>query len=264
MRAEQNPKHESKFCYICKKPGHIPYYCPTKNTPDFKQTNNNISVSNNTEKPVNYIELASVSSSIFKKDENKIDMAEVFVADKRKSKKVRLGEEVDNMVDNSEMEIDNERAIKSTAKKNYISTNSNLGKEKYSIQKELTKTKANISLAQLLRISPIAKEDLVQMLKNTDEVSGGSSQINNIGMENNTSNCKAIIEIKGNQYSAILDTGAACSVVSSSLVKKLGLSITQSSNQQIITADGAKHPVKGVVTNFPVSISNILFPIDVV
>ncbi|OMJ30133.1 hypothetical protein AYI69_g337 [Smittium culicis] len=63
--------------------------------------------------------------------------------------------------------------------------------------------------------------------------------------------------------SAVLDTGAACSVMLTALIKEIGLEVDSESYQTVITADGTRHSTLGVVSQVPIEIANYDFPCDV-
>ncbi|OMJ28067.1 hypothetical protein AYI69_g2468, partial [Smittium culicis] len=117
--------------------------------------------------------------------------------------------------------------------------------DRYSIKSDLTLNKPKINFAQLLQASPAIRTELLNLCKRV-EVKNFNSIDNR---SDNVTNCKAIVEIFGNYYWAIMDTGAACSVISEELLEELGLGPDFVNNQVIVTADGTKHATLGVMKN---------------
>ncbi|OMJ09134.1 hypothetical protein AYI69_g10799 [Smittium culicis] len=113
--------------------------------------------------------------------------------------------------------------------------------DRYSIKSDLTLNKPKINFAQLLQASPAIRTELLNLCKRV-EVKNFNSIDNR---SDNVTNCKAIVEIFGNYYWAIMDTGAACSVISEELLEELGLGPDFVNNQVIVTADGTKHATLG-------------------
>ncbi|OMJ20304.1 hypothetical protein AYI70_g4195 [Smittium culicis] len=133
----------------------------------------------------------------------------------------------------------------------------NENKPNYSLKNDLTDFKANITIAQLIQTSPEIRSELSQLLKKT-EISKELKLIE----ENSTTNCKSIIKIFGHKYLAVIDTGAACSVISNALLDRIGLEIENEVSQTIITADGKKHSTLGMVNKIPISIAGVEFGAD--
>ncbi|PVZ97201.1 hypothetical protein BB558_006851 [Smittium angustum] len=59
-----------------------------------------------------------------------------------------------------------------------------------------------------------------------------------------------------------MDTGAACSVISSSMMHELGVQCDTPSNQIIVTADGSKHSTLGKVSAIPIKVAGYSFGVD--
>ena len=77
-----------------------------------------------------------------------------------------------------------------------------------------------------------------------------------------TSAVRCRIRIKGNPTIAVLDSGAAVSIITKRLMHKLGLKINQTSNVQVITANGECIRALKQISNVKIIIQNISIPIS--
>ncbi|OMJ08055.1 hypothetical protein AYI70_g11798 [Smittium culicis] len=126
----------------------------------------------------------------------------------------------------------------------------------YSIGKYLDNSKADFSYSQLLQVAPCVRSELIGLCKKQD-----TKELSNVETEesNNTS-CRGIIKIFDDRHWAVLDTGAARSVMSTALMKEIGLEVDSESYQTVITADGTRHSTPGVVSKAHIEIANYDFP----
>lgn len=127
---------------------------------------------------------------------------------------------------------------------------------KYSIKDELEKIFPNINLAQLLYASPLVRKELTDLFKKIDSKELGLM----VNEKIRKSNCRAIVEIFGKHQWSIIDTGAACSVITLDLLGKLGLDIDSDVSPLVVTADGTKHETLGMVSDVPIKIAGQVFP----
>ena len=70
------------------------------------------------------------------------------------------------------------------------------------------------------------------------------------------------VRIKGNPVVAILDSGAAVSIITRKLMKKVGLSIDEQSNTVVVIANGERTRALGQVKKAQIAIQNLLIPIS--
>ncbi|OMJ28275.1 hypothetical protein AYI69_g2254 [Smittium culicis] len=110
---------------------------------------------------------------------------------------------------------------------------------------------------ETVQASPEIRSELTQLIKKCEI----AKEVKSIE-EDSTTNCKSIVKIFDKNYSAIIDTGAACSVISEALMECIGLEVESKTNQIIVTADGKKHYTMGIIEEIPISIANINFNAD--
>ncbi|OLY78281.1 hypothetical protein AYI68_g7672, partial [Smittium mucronatum] len=128
---------------------------------------------------------------------------------------------------------------------------------RYSIKGNLADLNSNVSFSQLLQASPEIFADLSKLLKKVEFKK-------EVGlMENNdTTNCKAIINLYKQPHLAIIDTGAACSVFTTGWINQAGLQSDIESTQTIITSDGKRHKTLGIISQAPIVIAGYTFKVD--
>ena len=131
------------------------------------------------------------------------------------------------------------------------------GLEPYDINQDLAKVQPSISLAQLLLCSPSVRNQLAKELRRTSI----DSPVNAL---ENSSSAKATVTVAGNDVIAILDTGAAMSVISSSLVNALDLEFAKSSRRTLVMADGVRRVPLGEIANLDISIGELGLTVDLV
>src|SRR5207237_4328255 len=71
------------------------------------------------------------------------------------------------------------------------------------------------------------------------------------------------MQIKSQLYQAIIDSGAAVSMIAHSVVKELGLKIEHASNSLIVSAVGTSTRPLGIIRDLPIEIEGARIPITV-
>ncbi|OMJ24835.1 Pol polyprotein [Smittium culicis] len=247
----QNKSYSNYKCFNCDKYGHSAEYC--KNPPRSRQFKDSNYLKNNSEKEVN-------------KDLNCLELDlyenEVFIAEKRNindtsAKPNKRNRIVDPEPTRIEMAEYADKPIIQSRKPATIKLSQNT--IPYSIGKDLANSKADLSYSQLLQVAPSVRNELIGLCKKQD-----TKELSNVETEeSNNTNCRGIVKIFDDRHWAVLDTGAACSVMSTALMKEIGLEVDSESYQTVITADGTRHSTLGVVSQVPIEIANYDFPCDV-
>jgi hypothetical protein len=129
----------------------------------------------------------------------------------------------------------------------------------YNIVDDLPNLKVTMPLPQILKF-PEQQKNLNNYMKRQVV-----KQVNNIEkvMEPLTSAAKCYIRIKRNPVAAVLDSGAAVSIITNDLRKRLGLKITRPSKTVITIANGTHQRALGEVENVGIAVQNLLIPMTV-
>ena len=78
-----------------------------------------------------------------------------------------------------------------------------------------------------------------------------------------TTSVKCNIKLRNTPYQAIIDSGAAISMISHQVVKELGFKIEAPSTSLIVLATGPSTRPLGIIKNLPVEIEGVTIPLDV-
>ncbi|OMJ21164.1 hypothetical protein AYI70_g3635 [Smittium culicis] len=235
-------------CFNCNQYGHRIDQCQVHKTDERHKKDSNLrgETVGNVPKEVNCVEL-------------ELDETEIFASEKRPhiedidltKKKTRV---LDDVVEPNPLTKD--RPIIQSRKPAMIKLSTTT--VPYSISRDLANAKADLSYSQLLQVAPSIRSELIGLCRKQE-----SKELNNVEFADTMgTNCRGLVKIFNDRHWAVLDTGAACSVISSSFMESLGLEINNISDQTIITADGSKHHTLGIVSDLPITIANYVFPCD--
>ncbi|OMJ26285.1 Transposon Ty3-G Gag-Pol polyprotein [Smittium culicis] len=246
-------------CYICDNFGHRSYDCPEKKqkTENFISTEGKNSTGVKTESNNLCIELENGVveenlNDLFALEKRNRDGKDEDVGDRNKIQRtVHIQDAVQEQI------VDKLQKATIRAKKIYdIKMAKDV--EKYSIKGDLAELHPNINFIQLLQTSPKVRSELLDLCRRVEVKPVDNLENSRLG----TSNCKAVVKIFGEYYWSVIDTGAACSVMSDRLMKKLGLEPDIKVNKLIVTADGTKHESLGIVSKVPLKIAGYTFNAD--
>ncbi|OMJ23116.1 hypothetical protein AYI69_g5110, partial [Smittium culicis] len=242
--AESTEQMKKGECFHCKEKGHRKFECPKLKQKE-KMELGCIELGKNEET----LEMGSLYA--LEKRAREESSANKTVQNKDKIQKTYLKETGENLGASSlvvpQVKVRRRKEIK-------LSETT----DKYSIKDDLEKLLPNINMAQLLNVSPVVRKELVDLFKKIE-----AKEVNSIERERfSVTNCKALVEIFGSHYLTIMDTGAACSIITTGLLEELGLEADSNPSQIIVTADGTKHETTGKVSNVPLKIAGFIFPVD--
>ncbi|OMJ15066.1 hypothetical protein AYI69_g8334, partial [Smittium culicis] len=243
--------YNKHFCVHCRKEGHRRFECPEYSSyVNAENRKKNVTDSHK----INSLEIFDMN------EDSESDIEDLFVVDKRTldntddsavSKKYKTNSQ------NIELE---ELANQRTKVRRKLIPKMAENAAKYSLLDELNNTYPRINLVQLISASPSLRNELVGLCKKVEEKEVSQLDV----ASSKITNCKAIVNIFGDYCWAVVDTGAACSVVSTSLLEKWGIEPDTKTNQLVVTADGSRHETSGKVSQVPIIIAGYKFPISLV
>src|SRR5688572_10146102 len=116
---------------------------------------------------------------------------------------------------------------------------------------------SSAKIGQLLKY-PDQKRNLTKILKRPSQ----QKETNHVETDEikRTTAVKCYVRIGKNPVVAVLDSGAAVSIITNKLRKKLELTINGLSKVVVITANGVKQRVFGQIDYVPIGIQNLLVP----
>ncbi|OMH79370.1 Retrovirus-related Pol polyprotein from transposon [Zancudomyces culisetae] len=251
-------------CYYCHEDGHRKFEC--KKWKSLQNDEQSVKTGTN----VNYIELVRTEDcqgqELVAVEKRKSDFRDI-TSEKRANKRINTAATPSDSSENTNTseinkdvdKINKNTPLKAQVYKRYINKITD-GTKKFSLKEELDKIYPKISLIQLLNSSPGLTAELVSICDKSN-----TAEINEIQLQpKKVTNCKAQVQIFGQNILAVVDTGAACSVVSSSMVEDWGLNVDENINQVIVTADGKRHAALGKVNKIPVKIASYIFPANLI
>ncbi|KAL1914097.1 uncharacterized protein VTP21DRAFT_1505, partial [Calcarisporiella thermophila] len=127
----------------------------------------------------------------------------------------------------------------------------------YSIVNQLKTVTAGITLFELLRSAPRYRRELMGALRKHEANSVGATReepINKRRRKYDTTAVKCTVEILGRRINAILDTGAAVSVINAELAEELGLREDREPDKKLVTADGGEHIPRGIISSVKIQV----------
>ena len=130
----------------------------------------------------------------------------------------------------------------------------------YDIADDILQLLARATLGQMLQY-PNQRRNLVKILKRPKQ----TVATNYLGADKKkrrTTAAKCYIQIKRDPVVAILDSGAAVSIITKRLMDKLQLEMDTSSRTVVVTADGTKTRALGQISNLNIFIQDLVIPIQ--
>jgi predicted aspartyl protease len=133
--------------------------------------------------------------------------------------------------------------------------------QEYNIVQDLKRHDAHVSFGQLLKNPQYRKQLKAEIERVEKDVNVNLAQTH-VNDNNKYTAARCIIRYKMNPVEAILDSGAAACIISTSLASKLKLKPHKASDIIVITADGQRKRSLGIITNTPLIIQGAQFTVD--
>ncbi|OMH83718.1 hypothetical protein AX774_g2772 [Zancudomyces culisetae] len=130
----------------------------------------------------------------------------------------------------------------------------------FNMVEELNQFYPKISFTQLLEASPTLTAELNTLCKKVKKLDVNEIRV----LPQKISNCKVIVSDFNKKYWAVVDTGAACSVTTTTLAEQWGIEPDEWQRQVIVTADGSRHSTCGILNRVPQKISNYTLEAELV
>lgn len=124
----------------------------------------------------------------------------------------------------------------------------------YDVSEDILQMQSSAKIGQLLKY-PDQKKNLTKILKRPTQ-----ANLLERDLEKKTTAAKCYVRIKRNPIAAILDSGAAVSIITDKLRRKLGLAIDGPSSIIVITANGTKQRALGEIKSVGIAVEHLLIP----
>jgi hypothetical protein len=126
----------------------------------------------------------------------------------------------------------------------------------YDISEDILNMQSTAKLGQMLKY-PDQKRNLTKILKRPTAPKEAKHVETN---EKRTTAAKCYVQIRQNPVVAVLDSGAAVSIITKSLKNKLGLKVDRESKVIVITANGDRQRALGQINNVNIDVQNLRVP----
>src|SRR5260364_235263 len=260
-----NKKNNNFSCFRCGEPGHYAKNCLAERLPttgqQYPPSNQN---QNKQNRNINFVE-AEYEDEVYvtrhqpystnrKEQKEKQKQSESAKEHALRSKTPQISTKIEQIPIEVEQHIP---PVKKILKKRLPSKVDQLNP--YDISEDLLETPAHITYGQLLQY-PNQWRNLAKALrrKKAPSTKANHLQTNN---SHKTVAMRCHVRIKGNPVVAILDSGAAVSIITKKLMDKIGLEIDQPSRTVVVTANGNRTKALGIVTNVKITIQDLIIPI---
>ena len=131
----------------------------------------------------------------------------------------------------------------------------------FEVAKYLANQPSGLTLGQAAHMIPSYRQGIALAAKRTR-----ASNFNNLHAEKDPRLVTAMqfeLLVGKQPVTAIIDSGAATSIITHRLMKKLGYNISEPSKIVVVTTDGSKVKPLGVINGFPISINYLKIPTTV-
>ena len=126
----------------------------------------------------------------------------------------------------------------------------------FNVSTYLQNLPCGLSVGQAAHAIPKYRSGLVQAVRRSREKDAKEANLVESDGEPTTA-AKCTLRIGQKAQTAIVDSGAATSIITKSLLDRLGLVINRSSKMIVVTANGARTRSLGIIDNVPVNIGRI-------
>src|SRR5947208_5196234 len=117
----------------------------------------------------------------------------------------------------------------------------------FNVAQYLRNQPCGLTIGQAVKNILSYRAGMIQALRRSREKESETNYANNSGL---TTAAKCALRLGGKQVTAIIDSGAATSIITKPLLKRLGFKITKASKLVIVTANGDRTRALGIAENY--------------
>src|SRR5436190_920603 len=114
-----------------------------------------------------------------------------------------------------------------------------------------------LTMGQATNMMPQLRTEMRKAFTRKYVKEGEANFISSDEDEETTTAAKINLRVNGKVQTAVVDSGAATSIITTAVQKRLGLEITSPSNLMVVTANGARTKSLGIVNNVSLSIGKL-------
>src|SRR4051794_30064341 len=132
----------------------------------------------------------------------------------------------------------------------------------FNVAEYLQNLSSGLSVGQAAHLLPKYRAGMQRAVRRSQSKSTNEKEANLVDSDENeaTTAAKVTLRVNGKVQTAIVDSGAATSIITKALLDRLGLSIDRPSKLIVVTANGAQTKSLGIVSQVPIMIEKTSIP----
>src|SRR3954447_6462071 len=267
-------KREDRTCYNCNKPGHLTRDCTLsrRNPRDSRRPRFN----RNPVRDVHYVDLSDQEeqeNEYFSENEQE---SEVYQYEQEAYPAMRSGrkyttssaynrppivDELDALNKNTSYNSGRQRSVISSGpeKKFRVQSAPIESLTEFNVAEYLQNLNSGLTVGQASHLSPKYRAGMRQAVKRS-YVQEKEANLAESDEDDSTTAAKVTLRIAGKAQTAIIDSGAATSIITKALLDRLGYEVNKPSKLVVVTANGARTKSLGIVNNLPITLGKISTP----